>query len=253
MSDVESNHQSHYSQHSHPNEHSRSYDELPVTMPSINSNGNTFKFGDKFQKSKYTASTTFPISSSQHSRPMSQQYVKKEEDQLSIGKYTSQPTPLDHSPASPPKKATRRLYEDTDETKYTMYSNHLSEKSHSCHHGHEFSAQTPSTSKHMGGEEDGSENRVEPELSSKKTVTCNCKKSKCLKLYCDCFAAGEVCGPECNCCNCHNDEGHNDERNTAMLAVLDRNPYAFRPKFDKQEAVVATEVEQLSLVCTHKS
>ena len=33
---------------------------------------------------------------------------------------------------------------------------------------------------------------------------CNCKKSKCLKLYCDCFANGGFCGPSCSCVNCAN-------------------------------------------------
>ena len=32
---------------------------------------------------------------------------------------------------------------------------------------------------------------------------CNCKNSKCLKLYCECFALGEYCN-NCNCLNCHN-------------------------------------------------
>lgn len=54
-------------------------------------------------------------------------------------------------------------------------------------------------------------------------TTCNCKKSKCLKLYCDCFALGQGCGPECNCTDCSNHEG-NDERKLAMEAILDRNP-----------------------------
>ena len=32
---------------------------------------------------------------------------------------------------------------------------------------------------------------------------CNCKKSKCLKLYCECFAAGAFCD-QCSCQNCQN-------------------------------------------------
>lgn len=60
-------------------------------------------------------------------------------------------------------------------------------------------------------------------------VSCNCKRSKCLKLYCDCFALGIGCGPDCNCCDCSNHEG-NEERNLAMEAIKDRNPHAFKPK-----------------------
>jgi len=44
--------------------------------------------------------------------------------------------------------------------------------------------------------------------NSKKLRICNCKKTKCLKLYCDCFAAGEFCGVECNCTECSNAEAH---------------------------------------------
>lgn len=32
---------------------------------------------------------------------------------------------------------------------------------------------------------------------------CNCKRSRCLKLYCECFAAGIYC-KDCNCCECLN-------------------------------------------------
>lgn len=28
---------------------------------------------------------------------------------------------------------------------------------------------------------------------------CNCKKSKCLKKYCECYNAQQACGPHCNC------------------------------------------------------
>ncbi|KAL9681355.1 hypothetical protein QQ045_013138 [Rhodiola kirilowii] len=32
---------------------------------------------------------------------------------------------------------------------------------------------------------------------------CNCKHSKCLKLYCECFTSGTYC-ENCNCVDCHN-------------------------------------------------
>jgi hypothetical protein len=38
-----------------------------------------------------------------------------------------------------------------------------------------------------------------------KSVTCSCKSSQCLKLYCECFAAGAYCDPAvCSCMNCSN-------------------------------------------------
>ncbi|XP_043917286.1 protein lin-54 homolog isoform X2 [Protopterus annectens] len=61
---------------------------------------------------------------------------------------------------------------------------------------------------------------------------CNCTKSLCLKLYCDCFANGEFCN-NCNCTNCYNNMAHETERQKAIKACLDRNPEAFKPKIGK--------------------
>ena len=35
---------------------------------------------------------------------------------------------------------------------------------------------------------------------------CNCRKSGCIKKYCDCFRKGKVCGNDCLCENCQNIE-----------------------------------------------
>ncbi|XP_011603028.2 protein lin-54 homolog [Takifugu rubripes] len=61
---------------------------------------------------------------------------------------------------------------------------------------------------------------------------CNCTKSQCLKLYCDCFANGEFCN-NCNCNNCFNNLEHETERLKAIKTCLDRNPEAFKPKIGK--------------------
>ncbi|MFH4979975.1 hypothetical protein AB6A40_006684 [Gnathostoma spinigerum] len=58
---------------------------------------------------------------------------------------------------------------------------------------------------------------------------CNCSKSMCLKLYCDCFANGEFCN-DCNCKDCHNNLENEAERSRAIKASLERNPHAFKPK-----------------------
>jgi hypothetical protein len=42
--------------------------------------------------------------------------------------------------------------------------------------------------------------------------TCNCKNSKCLKLYCECFRQGKMCGPGCSCRNCQNTTDFDDLR-----------------------------------------
>ncbi|KAL3875813.1 hypothetical protein ACJMK2_033728 [Sinanodonta woodiana] len=61
---------------------------------------------------------------------------------------------------------------------------------------------------------------------------CNCTKSQCLKLYCDCFANGEFCH-NCNCMSCSNNLEHEEERSKAIKSCLDRNPLAFHPKIGK--------------------
>ncbi|XP_067846084.1 protein lin-54 homolog isoform X2 [Heptranchias perlo] len=70
------------------------------------------------------------------------------------------------------------------------------------------------------------------ESGSRPRKPCNCTKSQCLKLYCDCFANGEFCN-NCNCTNCFNNLEHEAERLKAIKACLDRNPEAFKPKIGK--------------------
>ncbi|XP_016682665.2 protein tesmin/TSO1-like CXC 5 isoform X1 [Gossypium hirsutum] len=63
----------------------------------------------------------------------------------------------------------------------------------------------------------------------KKQKQCNCKHSRCLKLYCECFASGVYCDG-CNCVNCYNNVENEAARRDAIEATLERNPNAFRPK-----------------------
>jgi len=63
----------------------------------------------------------------------------------------------------------------------------------------------------------------------KERKSCKCKNSMCLKLYCECFAAGQLCS-NCNCQNCRNDKEHEKEVLDARNAILLRNPTAFEPK-----------------------
>ncbi|XP_029848500.2 protein lin-54 homolog isoform X2 [Ixodes scapularis] len=75
-------------------------------------------------------------------------------------------------------------------------------------------------------------NGTSSEDNSRPRKPCNCTKSQCLKLYCDCFANGEFCH-SCNCNNCFNNLEHEEERQKAISACLERNPNAFRPKIGK--------------------
>ncbi|XP_024026990.1 protein tesmin/TSO1-like CXC 5 [Morus notabilis] len=63
----------------------------------------------------------------------------------------------------------------------------------------------------------------------KKQKQCNCRHSRCLKLYCECFASGIYCDG-CNCINCYNNVENEAARREAVEATLERNPNAFRPK-----------------------
>ncbi|OMJ96006.1 hypothetical protein SteCoe_381 [Stentor coeruleus] len=68
-----------------------------------------------------------------------------------------------------------------------------------------------------------------PGLNKQSKRGCNCKNSKCLKLYCECFSLGEYCN-NCNCINCHNNASSENFRKEAIQGILERNPQAFRPK-----------------------
>jgi hypothetical protein len=68
--------------------------------------------------------------------------------------------------------------------------------------------------------------RLQEEKAKKKFV-CKCKKSKCLKLYCECFANGEFC-IDCNCVDCSNTLDNEDEKEEAFRIIKDKNPVALK-------------------------
>ncbi len=41
-----------------------------------------------------------------------------------------------------------------------------------------------------------------------KIIICKCRKTKCLKSYCECYQAGQPCKKECNCYDCYNNDCH---------------------------------------------
>lgn len=71
---------------------------------------------------------------------------------------------------------------------------------------------------------------LKSEISNNKPG-CNCKKTKCLKLYCECFANGGVCSPTCKCENCHNTTELQDLRELIIQETLEKNPLAFKSKY----------------------
>uniref|UniRef100_M4C2F3 CRC domain-containing protein n=1 Tax=Hyaloperonospora arabidopsidis (strain Emoy2) TaxID=559515 RepID=M4C2F3_HYAAE len=67
---------------------------------------------------------------------------------------------------------------------------------------------------------------------------CNCKKSKCLKLYCECFRRGGYCDERCNCNDCANSTEMEEVRQQAIASRLAKNPNAFKPKIGATPAGV---------------
>ncbi|KGN56953.1 protein tesmin/TSO1-like CXC 2 [Cucumis sativus] len=73
--------------------------------------------------------------------------------------------------------------------------------------------------------------RLEPAGETESSCKrCNCKKSKCLKLYCECFAAGVYCIEPCSCQDCFNKPIHEDTVLATRKQIESRNPLAFAPK-----------------------
>lgn len=50
-------------------------------------------------------------------------------------------------------------------------------------------------------DEDAASNR-------RKKGGCTCKKTNCIKMYCECFSVGKMCTPECACFGCYNHADH---------------------------------------------
>jgi hypothetical protein len=49
--------------------------------------------------------------------------------------------------------------------------------------------------------------KAEKRASMTTSTGCNCRKSLCLKKYCECFFTGMLCTSECKCVNCENYSG----------------------------------------------
>ena len=80
----------------------------------------------------------------------------------------------------------------------------------------------------------GKENKKKS--STPKASPCNCKKSKCLKLYCECFAAERFCSG-CNCSDCGNTPHAGLIRDKAIKETRAKNPNAFKARIGAKQGV----------------
>lgn len=79
------------------------------------------------------------------------------------------------------------------------------------------------------------------------TITCACKSSKCIRLYCDCFASSLLCTGKCTCADgCHNDGAseHTHTRTGTILGILNAQSLAFRPSPEQLELASAGAINE---------
>jgi hypothetical protein len=74
--------------------------------------------------------------------------------------------------------------------------------------------------------------------------TCNCKNSKCIKLYCDCYANKQYCNKNCHCVECLNHDKNEVRGGPAQLLNVYKST-----AYDKKSQLFKSNDE---LIRTHK-
>lgn len=93
------------------------------------------------------------------------------------------------------------------------------------------STSTTTTNESLGSDMQSSGSSIVGTVTSTDDMTkCNCKKSKCLKLYCECFVGMKYCGETCRCRDCYNNTDHDSQRQEAIRITKTRNGTAFQAK-----------------------
>jgi hypothetical protein len=77
---------------------------------------------------------------------------------------------------------------------------------------------------------------------------CNCRNTKCLKLYCECLRKGSMCNANCNCVGCEN-HGCSEIRKERVRHIEKKNPNAFRPVIKELNAKEASKVHSKGCNC----
>ena len=75
-------------------------------------------------------------------------------------------------------------------------------------------------------------------------VTCQCKRSECIKRYCECFSLNGFCNKNCKCINCKNVR-NNSERRDAIESVKKRGRIRF------QKVIVTTSPSSMKVNTHH--
>jgi hypothetical protein len=75
------------------------------------------------------------------------------------------------------------------------------------------------------------------EKRRRRNIHCNCKNTKCIKLYCECFRNKILCGNQCKCTCCNNNYEHLEQRTHSMNEILRKNPEAFAGAIEKPSMV----------------
>ncbi|PWA81773.1 CRC domain-containing protein [Artemisia annua] len=87
---------------------------------------------------------------------------------------------------------------------------------------------------------------------------CRCKKSNCLKLYCDCFKDGYYCAAElCSCEKCFNGLDYEDSVELAREEIELHDPHAFSSKICSQKQSTTShnvegENQQIAIELKHR-
>lgn len=81
-------------------------------------------------------------------------------------------------------------------------------------------------------------------VSPQDNTQCKCKKSQCLKLYCDCFASAKYCHPSCKCVDCMNTKDSESFRQDAIKQISERKPALFSENTPKAAACLSGEYDR---------
>lgn len=146
-----------------------------------------------------------------------------------IKPYHSRPPPAGHHPYHHPSSANKPVYPPPSASKQG-YHDSRGPPSKPLYMGHPIDGKAPSLHGGIPSPE-GKENKKK---ATKERSLCNCKKSRCLKLYCECFAAELFC-QGCNCVDCRNTPEAGIEREKAIKDTRAKNSKAFQTRFGVKE------------------